>query len=93
MHKKLNWLIVVDRLLYLLIIVIRNISILKSTPILFKNLSFSAENHKYIKRHAVVGNFTIPRARSNAIKRTLLGMKEWNLLPKKLTTNINKFKI
>ena len=97
MHKKLNWLLVKDRLLYSLIIVIRNVSVLKTPFDLFKNLSFSAENHKYSTRHASVGNFLLPKARSNAIRRTVLyrGMKEWNLLHKhiKLTTNINQFKL
>lgn len=86
-HKTLNWLLVKDRLLYSQIIFIRNISVLKSHFILFKNLSFSAEKHKDI---TTVGIFTLPKARSNGIRKTVYrGVKEWNSLPKhiKLITN------
>jgi hypothetical protein len=97
MHKDLNWVLVEDRLLYSLLILIRNISISKLPSVLFKHLSFSVDNHQYSTRHATKGNFTLPIARTNAIKNTVMfrGMKEWNKLPKHiiLTNNVNKFKL
>lgn len=97
MHKDLNWLLVEDRLLYSLLIFIRNISNSKFPSVLFKHLSFSVENHQYSTRHATKGNFTLPIVRTNAIKNTVVfrGMKEWNYLPKHilLTNDANKFKL
>jgi len=70
MHKDLNWLLVEDRLLYSLLIFIRNISNSKFPSVLFKHLSFSVE--KYSTRHATKGNFTLPIVRTNAIKNTVV---------------------
>ena len=96
MHKKLNWLMVKDRLLYSLLIVIRNVSVSRTPYDLFEKLTFSAESHNHNTRHASVGNFSIPKTTSNSIKRTVLyrGMRECNLLPVhvKLDTNLKQFK-
>lgn len=83
MHKSLNWLFVKERLICSLLVFIRNISVTKTPFILYQNLSFSKDKHNYITRHATVGNFTLPRVRTNAIKRTVMyrAMYEWNLLP------------
>lgn len=96
MHEKLNWLLIKDRLLYSLIIFTRNIIVTKSPCILFRNLSFNTENHRYITRHVVLGNFTLPTARTNTTENTVIfrDRKEWNLLPNhiKLTLNVSHFK-
>lgn len=78
MHRNLNWLFVKDRLLYSLLIFIRNVSVKKIQFILYRNLSFSAENHNYITRHATEGNFTLPKVKTNAIQQTVIyrAMKE-----------------
>lgn len=58
MHKSLNWLFVKDRLIYSLLVFIRNVSVTKTLLILYQNLSLSTDKHNYTTRHATLGNFT-----------------------------------
>lgn len=94
MHNCLAWLHVKNRLLYSLLVFIRNISVTKTHLILFKNLSFSLDRHGYSTRHATGGNFILPKARTNAIKRTVMyrAMFEWNLLQRNVTQENGKIR-
>lgn len=85
MHRNLGWLMVGDRLLYSLLIFIRNVSTSK-TP-----------HHSYTTRHAASGKFSLPKIKTNYSKRTVMyrAMHAWNLLPKnsEQISSINKFKL
>ncbi len=64
----------------------------KTPSILYKNLSLSSERRSHATSHAIGGNFTLPKARTNTIKRTVVyrAMHEWNLLPSHITQDDSK---
>ena len=45
-------------------------------------------------RHATRGNFTLPKARTNTIKRMVMyrEMQEWNVLPEQMTQESSKMR-
>ena len=97
MHRNLGWLMVGDRLLYSLLIFIRNVSISKTPHVLHKELQYSSDNHSYTTRHAASGKFSLPKIKTNYSKRTVMyrAMHAWNLLPKNFEqrSSIKKFKL
>ena len=92
MHTCLGWLSVKKRLFYSLIVFFRNILITTKPSILYNTISFSSDRHHYSTRHVTRGNFTLPKARTNAIKRTVIyrAMQEWNALPVHITHENSK---
>ena len=73
MHKSLNWLLVKDRC-YIHYQYLLEITLLQRL-------------HTFCIRHAVAGNFTLPKTKTKAIKRTVMyrAMYEWNSLPRNIT--------
>ena len=69
MHKCLGWLFVRNRLFYSLCVFFRNILVTKKPSILYNKLPFSLDIHDYATRHATRGNFTLPKAKTNIVKR------------------------
>ncbi len=82
MHRNLGWLMVGDRLLYSLLIFVRNVSTSKTPHVLHKELQYSSDNHSYTTRHAVSGKFSLPEIKTNYGKRTAMyrAMHAWNSL-------------
>ena len=87
MHKSLGWLNVRNRLLYLLMVFIKNVTITKSPLIIYRKLWFSSLVHTHSTRHAVGGCFTLPSS-STAMQRSVMyrAMHQWNSLPYNITT-------
>ena len=92
MHNFLGWLSVKKRLLYSLLVFFRNILISKKPSILYKNVYFSSDRHKHATRHATRGNFTLPKSKTNTIKRMVMyrAMQEWNKLPENIAQENSK---
>lgn len=87
MHKCLNWLLVKDTLLYLLVSFIRNVSVTKTLLSLYQNLFFSTDIHNYTTRHTATDNFNLSKVKTNAITWTLVyrSWDVWNSLPRHIT--------
>lgn len=96
MHEYLSWFEVKHKLLYSLMVFIRNVITTKTPLIFHRKLSFSTETHNYSTRHAARGCFTLPKSKTTSAQRTVKyrAMKEWNSLPIHITqqNNIYGFK-
>ena len=71
---------------------LRNILVTKKPSILYNKLPFSLDIHDYATRHATRGNFTLPKAKTNTVKRMVMyrAMQEWNVLPEQITQESSK---
>ena len=83
MHASLSGLRVEERLTASLLLLIRNIIVLKIPNCLHSQLTHSSDTHTYPTRHATGGLFTVPKSRTNSRKRTVLyrAIIVWNSLP------------
>ena len=83
MHVSLSWLRVEERLTASLLLLIRNINVLKIPICLLGQLTHSSDTHTYPTRYATRILFTVPKSRTNSRKRTVLyrALIAWNLLP------------
>lgn len=97
MHNCLSWLKVKDRCIASLLNFLRNISVTKLPRALYNYLHFSSDEHDYNTRHATEGRFTLPKVKTNMLKRTEVyrAMVTWNTLPGHIIQENNKtrFKI
>lgn len=87
MHQNLSWLMVEHRLAASLTLFFRNICLKKKPNCLHKLIYYTSNRHSYTTRHVVMGRFTVPRPRSNAMRRTVMyrAMSFWNSLPLEIT--------
>lgn len=94
MHNYLGWLPVKNRLTYSLLVFFKNIIAAKKPSILYKKISFSSDRHNYATRLATRGSFTLPKARTNAVKRMVIyrAMRDWNALPEHIAQENSKIR-
>ena len=87
MHECLSWFEVKNRLLYSLMVFIKNVIRAKTPFIFYQKLSFSTDAHNYSTRHATAGCFALPRSKTKSGQRTTSyrAMQEWNTLPNHIT--------
>lgn len=86
MHVRLSWMKVTDRLTASLLVFVRNINTLKYPNCLYKLLTPSSNIHAHHTRHVTRGRYTIPKARTQSMQRTVLyrAMVAWNSLPEQI---------
>ena len=92
MHDVLSWLTVKNRFLYSLLVFFRNILTSKTPFILYNELSLTSDQHGFATRLTTEGKLILPRARTNAMKRTMVfrGISEWNALPRTIRRENSK---
>ena len=92
MHDVLSWLTVKNRFLYSLLVFFRNILTTKTPFILYNELSLTSDQHGLATRLTTEGKLILPRARTNAMKRTMVfrGISEWNALPRTIRRENSK---
>ena len=83
MHECLSWLMVEQRLLASLTLFFRSICFSNKPNCLYKLIQYTSNINNYSTRQVVMERFTVPMAKSNAIKKTVMyrAMSIWNTLP------------
>lgn len=93
MHLHLNWLRVEDRMTEAILLAIWKVLKFKIPLDRYNQLKCNLELNTYATRQATEGRFSLPKAKTNFLKRTVVyrTMKTWNSLPLALIRITQKF--